>query len=65
MIFKKGANSLLVLFVLSTPLETAMKRTPFFPEEYLRVESYLKVIPPHTAHVLYYDCADAAVFNLA
>ena len=28
-IFKKGANSLLVLFVLSTPLETAIKRTPF------------------------------------
>jgi hypothetical protein len=29
MIFKKGANSLLVLLSLSTPLETAIKRTPF------------------------------------
>ena len=29
MIFEKGANSLLVLLSLSTPLETEIKRTPF------------------------------------
>ena len=29
MIFKKGANSLMVLLSLSTPLETAIKQTPF------------------------------------
>ncbi len=41
------------------------KTDTLFTEEYLGIKPYLKVIPPDTAHIFYYNCSNVAVFNPA
>ena len=35
-----------------------------FSEQYLGIKSYLQVVTPHSAHVLYNHCADFALFHI-